>query len=121
MYDLLDRPVDDLPVFERAVLGAMRRWVHALTLAGTVPAAEGKGAFDAAMRALDAGSSDELLIHRPCHSTVGEVEAVILGMWRLVRADRLGPARAAAERLLTIDHAGHLVTAMARVSALGHP
>jgi hypothetical protein len=47
---------------------------------------------------------------------VDENEAVILGLWRLVRADRLAPARAAAEGLVGA-HARALVSAMTRAAA----
>lgn len=119
MYDLLDRPVADLPAFERGLLDRTRRWVHALTLAGAapVPLAD-EEPFDAAMRALDRGSTDTLVFQRPCHSTVEETEAVLLGVWRLVRADRIAAARAAAAALIDPAQAGALVTAMVRAVAL---
>lgn len=113
MYDLIDRAVADLPAFEGRVLDAMRRWVHALTLAGGAPALATAGEpFDGAMRALDRGSRDTLVFQRPCHSTVDETEAVVLGMWRLVRADRIGTARVAAEALVEPNAARELVTGM---------
>ena len=121
MYDLLDRPVATLDSADRATLDAMRAWVHALTLAGE-PAtavaarfADGGSAFDAAMRVLDAASTDTLTFQRPCHSTVDEDEAVVLGMWRLVAADRL-PAALATARLLVGDAAGDLVAAVQRAA-----
>lgn len=117
MYDLIDRPVADLPAFERTMLGATRRWVHALTLAGTVPVAKADDAFGATMRVLDEGSSDDLVIQRPCHAVVEETEAVILGLWRLVHADRLAAARGAAEGLVGPTHAARLVSAMTRATA----
>ena len=89
MYDLLDRPTCDLPAFERDLLDATRRWVHALTTAGHPPGVEGPAsAFDRVMWTLDAGSTGELVIQRPCYATVEETEAVILGVWRLVRGGR---------------------------------
>lgn len=119
MYDLLDRPVATLDPADRATLDAMRAWVHALTLAGE-PAiavaarfADGGTAFDAAMRLLDDASTDTLTFQRPCHSTVEEDEAVVLGMWRLIAADRLRAALATA-RLLVGDAAGALVAAVQR-------
>lgn len=116
MYDLLDRPVADLPAFERGLLDRTRRWVHALTLAGTAPApaCADEEPFDAAMRALDRGSTDTLVFQRPCHSTVEETEAVLLGLWRLVRADRVAAARHAAAALIDPTEAGPLVAAMVR-------
>lgn len=119
MYDLLDRPVTDLPLFERGLLDRTRRWVHALTLAGTAPAPScaAEEPFDAAMRALDRGSTDTLVFQRPCHATVEETEAVLLGLWRLVRADRIAAARAAAAALIAPAEAGPLVAAMVRVVA----
>lgn len=119
MYDLLDRPVDTLSTDDRHLLDAMRAWVHALTLASE-PAtavaprfADGGGAFDAAMRVLERESTDTLVFQRPCHSTVEETEAVVLGLWRLVRADRLASAFATA-RLLVGDAAGAFVGAIQR-------
>ena len=115
MYDLLDRPVADLPAFEAGLLGRTRAWVHALTVAGAAPAplAEAEP-FDAAMRALDRGSVDTLVFQRPCHSTVEDTEAVWLALWRLVRADRIGPARAVAASLVAADATDALVAAMVR-------
>ena len=119
MYDLIDRPVAELPIFEGRMLAGMRRWVHALTIAGTAPEpAAADEAFDAAMRLLDRGSTDTLVFQRPCHSTVEEVEAIVLGLWRLVRADRIAAARAAAAGLVDRDHAGALITAMVRAVAV---
>jgi hypothetical protein len=119
MYDLLDRPVASLAEAERLTLGAMRAWVHALTLASE-PAtavaarfADGGSTFDAAMRVLDAESTGTLTFQRPCHSSVEEDEAVVLGLWRLVAADRL-PAALATARLLVGDAAGTLITAVQR-------
>ena len=129
MYDLIDRPVADLPRFEHVVLDETRRWVHALTLAGATPmvpagfADHGGPAvartFDSLMRDLDQGSTDTLVFERPCHSTVSETEAVVLGLWRLVRADRIAAARAAATGLVDDASAGRIVAAMVRVVGLG--
>ena len=118
MYDLLDRPVVGLPAFERRTLTAMRRWVHALTLAGSAPArGDPDEAFDAAMRALDAGSTETLVFQRPCHATVEETEAVVLGLWRLVRVDRIAAARDAAAALVDASGARATVAAMMRAVA----
>lgn len=116
MYDLLDRPVADLPAFERELLDRTRRWVHALTLAGTAPSptCAAEEPFDAAMRALDRGSTETLVFQRPCHSTVEETEAVWLSLWRLVRADRIAAARGAAAGLIAPAEASALVAAMVR-------
>lgn len=129
MYDLIDRPVADLPRFEQVVLAETRRWVHALTLAGAAPAkpsgfVDHGGApvalrFDALMRDLDQGSTDTLVFERPCHSTVSETEAVMLGLWRLVRADRIAAARAAATGLVDDDSARRIVAAMVRIVGMG--
>ena len=121
MYDLIDRPVDELPAFERRVLDRTRRWVHALTLAGAEPAGAAADPFDTAMRALDRGSADTLVIGRPCHSTVNETEAVLLGLWRLVAADRLGAARAAAAGLVDDRAAAAMIGAMVRAAERFHP
>lgn len=121
MYDLLDRPVAELPAFEARVLDRMRRWVHALTVAGHAPVASAQEeGFDAAMRALDAGSTDSLVFQRPCHSTVEETEAVVLGLWRLVRADRIAVARRAAAGLVDDDATRPLIAAMMRAVTAIH-
>lgn len=114
MYDLIDRPVTELASFERSVLDAVRRWVHALTLAG-LPASEREAdPFEAAMRALDEGSAETLVIQRPCFSTVSETEAVLLGLWRLVAADRLADARRAATGLVSRQAASAMIGGMVR-------
>lgn len=121
MYDLLDRPVAALPAFEARVLDRTRRWVHALTVAGHAPAASAQEeAFDAVMRVLDAGSTESLVFQRPCHATVEETEAVVLGLWRLVRADRIAAARSAAGGLVDDDAARPLVAGMMRAVAAIH-
>lgn len=123
MYDLIDRPVSDLPTVERRLLDATRSWVHQLTLAGvgTPAAAEKLGgaseAFDAAMRALDDGSADTLVFERPCHSTVSETEALWLALWRLVRADRLLHAKAALLGFVRVEAAAKVLAPMMRVAA----
>lgn len=105
MYDLIDRPIVDLPAADRRLLDATRAWVHQLTMigAGSPAAAAGLGdgsdAFDAAMRALDGGSSKTLVFERPCHSVVSETEALWLAIWRLVLADRVSHARGALHAL----------------------
>jgi len=116
MYDLIDRPVTDLAPFERGVLDAVRRWVHALTLAGGPSADRGDDPFDVAMRALDEGSADVLVIQRPCFSTVTETEAVLLGLWRLVAADRLADARRAALGLVSPPAAVAMIGGMVRAA-----
>jgi hypothetical protein len=121
MYDLLDRPVATLSTKDRTTLDAMRAWVHALTLAGE-PAtavaarfADGGSAFDAAMRVLDATSLDTITFQRPCHAAVEEDEAVVLGLWRLVAADRLAAALATARHLVG-DAAHTFVAAIQRAA-----
>jgi hypothetical protein len=111
MYDLVDRPVADLPRFERDTLDAMRRWVHALVLAGPSAAAGGTP-FGGVMRLLDTHSADDLAIARPCAPAVAEDEAVLLGLWRLVRDRRDAPAHATAALLVGADQAAAVVTAM---------
>lgn len=123
MYALIDRPVAELAVADRRLLEAMRAWVHALTLAGDPTgvivhgfAAQGRAdeaaAFDAAMRALDTGSTATITFQRPCHATVEEDEAVVLSLWHLIRDDRLSAATAAARMLVTPAHATGLIRAM---------
>ena len=123
MYDLIDRPVSDLPVSDRRLLAATRAWVHQLTMAGagTPAAAEGLGeagpAFDAAMRALDEGSTETVVFERPCHATVSETEALWVAVWRLVRADRLAHARAALAAFVDAGAAARVLQPMMRVAA----
>lgn len=117
MYDLIDRPVDDLPSFEKTVLQRMRRWVHALTTIGSAPAGIGDDAFGAAMTTLDSGSVEEIELQRPCFSTVTESEAILVALWRLVRADRLAAARATASRLVDEGSARTMLAAMIRADA----
>lgn len=127
MYDLIDRLVSDLPAADRALLGATRAWVHQLTMAGagTPRAADmlggGSDAFDAAMRALDQGSTDTLVFERPCQARVSETEAVWLGIWRLVRADRLGTAQASLAALADPSAARAVTAAMVRASVALRP
>jgi hypothetical protein len=122
MYDLIDRLVSELPAADRALLGATRAWVHQLTMAGAgTPAAAdalggGSAAFDAAMRALDEGSTDTLVFERPCQARVSETEAIWLGIWRLVRADRLGAAQASLAGLADAGSARAITAAMVRAS-----
>ena len=118
MYDLVDRPVADLPAWERGLLGATRRWTHAFSIAGAEAASGGDDPFDDVMGALDRGSSTDLVIQRPCFATVEETEAVILSLWRLVRDHRDAGARDLARLLVDPRHAGLLVDGMGR--ALGH-
>lgn len=123
MYDLIDRPVSDLPPIDRRLLAATRAWVHQLTLAGagTPTAAEALGgvsdAFDAAMRAMDEGSTETIVFERPCHSTVSETEALWLAIWRLVRADRVAHAKAALLGFVNAVAAGKVLAPMMRVAA----
>jgi hypothetical protein len=115
MYALVDRPIALLGQEERFLLDAMRAWVQRGFEARGLAARQ--VAFDDAMRALDRGSTDTLTFQRPCHATVEEDEAIVLGLWRLVRADRIGAACAAAARLVTADAARDLTRAMARYGA----
>ena len=110
MYDLLDRPVTMLHPFEGRILDATRRWVHALVMRGTA-ADTGRDPFSRVMDMLDRGSRDDLAISRPCAPLVAEAEAVLLGLWRLVRDGRLDGARATAA-LIVGGGADALVAAM---------
>lgn len=121
MYDLIDRPVSDLAPADRRLLAATRAWVHQLTLAGAGTPAAALGdageTFDAAMRALDRGSRETVVFQRPCHATVSETEALWLAVWRLVRADRIAPARAALGAFVDAGSEPHVLQAMMRVAA----
>lgn len=110
MYDVIDRPVDRLGRFERTTLAAIRRWVHALTLAGPA-SASGGDRFGEAMRLIDRGTSEDLAIGRPCQPTVGESEAVLIALWRLVGAGDSG-ALGTAAMLVDEQDAAPLVAAI---------
>ncbi|WP_375429059.1 hypothetical protein [uncultured Sphingomonas sp.] len=122
MYDLIDRPVFDLPAADRTLLRATRGWVHQLTMAGagTPDAVDALGSgsdpFDAAMRAMDEGSTGTLVFKRPCQARVSETEAVWLGIWRLVRADRLGAAQSSLAGLADASATRAITAAMVRAS-----
>lgn len=112
MYDLIDRPVATLPSFERGLLERTRRWVHAFSVAGTDLAVDRNDPLATAMRALDRGSSDDIVIQRPCFATVDETEAVILSLWRLVRDGRHAEAAAIAGLLVDPTHVSALLNGM---------
>ena len=101
-----------------------RRAAAAAAAASPAPTAESASSSaassSAAMRALDAGSTESLVFQRPCHSTVEETEAVVLGLWLLVRADRIAAARAAAAGLVDDDATRPLVAAMMRAVTTIH-
>lgn len=113
MYDLVDRPVAELGTFERRLLWKTRSWVQAMAIRGTSRAAQ-DDSFEHVMRTLDAGSSDSLRIELPCHDSVGETEAVLLSLWRLVRDGRDAAARAAAAMIVDRGGADTVVGAMRR-------
>jgi len=96
--------------FEGRILDATRRWVHALVMRGTATDT-GRDPFSSVMDMLDRGSRDDLAISRPCAPLVAEAEAVLLGLWRLVRDGRLDGARATAA-LIVGGGADALVAAM---------
>lgn len=112
MYDLIDQRVRDLPAFEHCTLMRLRRWVHAVSQSLKPPASSSDDPFARAMRLLDEGSSDDLLIFRPCHETVGESEAILVALWRLTRADRDVLARELAARLVGTVRTERLVLAI---------
>ncbi|GAN53325.1 hypothetical protein [Tanticharoenia sakaeratensis] len=100
MYDLIDRPVRDLPPFERTVLLATRRWTHALSLAGSAPLHIGGSAFSDVMTRLHDASRMTLVIRAPCHDAVDDAEAIIVNLWRLVRDGHTMQARRIAADLI---------------------
>lgn len=111
MYDVIDRPVDQLAAAERATLMAIRRWVHAFSTVGAA-ADTADDPFAAAMAMLDQGSSDDLAIGRPCQPIVGESEAVLLGLWRLVRTGNVPAAGRLAAMIVDAPRAAPLVAAI---------
>jgi hypothetical protein len=121
MYDLMDRKVAELRQGDRLMLDAMRAWVHTLTLAGEPKRAvagrfiDGGSSFDAAMTILDRRSADTLAFQRPCHPRVEEIEAVLLGLWRLVLDGREQEATATAAMLIDSEAAPALVGAIRNV------
>lgn len=119
MYDLIDRPVHELPTFERGVLDRARRWVHAFSMAGTEGVGDSDDALSVAMHALDRGSAADIVLQRPCFATVEESEAVLLGLWRLVRDGRLATARGVAESLVDERHVTILLDGVAGMIAHG--
>ena len=119
MYDLIDRPIADLPSFERGVVVSTRGLVHAFRIAGTGSVDATASALGDAMHALDRGSADDIVIPRPCFATVAETEAVIVGLWRLVRDGRSDAAYALAGALVDDDHVDALLGGIARVIAEG--
>ncbi len=118
MYDLIDRPVSALPAFERGIVESIRRWVHAFSIAGAATAGGASTALDDAMQALDRGSANDIVIPRPCFATVEETEAVIVGLWRLVRDGRSDAAYEVAGALVDGDHVDPLLGGIARVIAM---
>ena len=119
MYDLIDRPVGELPAFERGVVHSTRRGVHAFSTGGADAADARHGAISDAMHALDRGSADDIVIPRPCFAIVEETEAVIVGLWRLVRDGRSDAAYAIAGALVDDDHVDALLGGIARAIADG--
>lgn len=114
MYDLMDRPVAQLDTFERDILSATRRWVHAMSALGA-PRVGADDPFGVAMHALNDGSPDDLAIRLPCHASVGGTEAVLLGLWRLVRDGEHASARATATLIVDPSRADVLLGAMRRL------
>jgi hypothetical protein len=112
VYDLIDQRVRDLPAFEHRTLMRLRRWVHAVSQSLKPPAASSDDPFGRAMRLLDEGSSDDLLILRPCHETVGESEAILVSLWRLTRVGSDVLARELAARLVGAVRTERLVLAI---------
>ena len=119
MYDLIDRPIADLPAFERGVVMSTRRWVHAFSIAGANAVEGTQAALSDAMHALDRGSAEDIVIPRPCFATVEETEAVIVGLWRLVRDGRSDAAYSLAASLVDGDHVDALLGGIAGVIAEG--
>jgi hypothetical protein len=112
VYDIIDQPVRNLPAFERRTLMRLRRWVHAVSQSLNASRATSDDPFGRAMRLLDEGSSDDLLILRPCHDTVGESEAILVALWRLTRTGSDALARELAAQLVGVTRTDRLVTAI---------
>lgn len=112
MYDLIDQRVRDLPAFEQRTLMRLRRWVHAVSQTLKPTATPLDDSFSSAMRQLDEGSSDNLLILRPCHDRVGESEAILVALWRLIRTGSDALARDLAAALVGATRTDRLMLAI---------
>lgn len=112
MYDLIDQRVRDLPAFEHRTLMRLRRWVHTVSQSLKPGAILPNDSFGSAMRQIDEGSSDDLLILRPCHDTVGESEAILVALWRLIRSGRDVMARELAAALVGVTRTDRLMLAI---------
>lgn len=117
MYAYIDRPVAELPLFEAGILHATRKWVHAVShlpaLHETTP--DRDTPFDLAMQVLHRESTSSLIINRPCHTLIGEFEAVLLGLWRQVRNGLFYQARATAALIIPPVRVDALIQAMQRI------
>lgn len=117
MYAYIDRPVAELELFEAGILHATRKWVHAvshfpalneITFDRATP-------FEQAMQVLHQESTGSLVINRPCHTLIGEFEAVLLGLWQQVRNGLSAQARATAALIIPPARVDALIHAMQRI------
>lgn len=117
MYAYIDRPVEELELFEAGILHATRKWVHAvshfpalnqITLDRATP-------FELAMQVLHRESTGPLVINRPCHTSIGEFEAVLLGLWQQVRNGLSAQARGTAALIIPPARVDALIQAMQRI------
>ena len=127
VYKFLDCPVAALPPADRVLLLAMRGWVYACTLGGdpaTAAArvladdAEAVAPFDRVMRALDRGSVELMTFQRPCRSSVDDMEAVLLSVWRHVARGDAATARATLRLMVDEAAAIEATEGMALTTAL---
>ena len=117
MYAYIDRPVAELELFEAGILYATRKWVHAVSHFPALNEITSNRAtpFEQAMQVLHRESTGSLVINRPCHTLIGEFEAVLLGLWQQVRNGLSAKARATAALIIAPARVDELIHAMQRI------
>lgn len=117
MYAYIDRPVADLELFEADILHATRKWVHAVSYFPALNDITFDRAtpFEQAMQMLHRESTGSLVINRPCHTSIGEFEAILLGLWQQVRNGLSTQARATAALIIPTARVDALIHAMQRI------
>jgi hypothetical protein len=121
MYAYIDRPVAELERFEADVLHATRKWVHAVSHVPSLgKVTHGRAtSFELVMEVLHRESTGSLVINRPCHTLIGEFEAVLLGLWHQIRNGLSAQARATAAMIISPAKVDLLIQAMHRILVNG--